>query len=55
MQDMYAQSVRWVQSLWYDGAWWFHHLDRQEWLVVLGLVTCLGFSCLRGYGSRLAR
>ncbi len=31
---------------------WFSGLDRQEWLVVLVLVTLLGALCMRGFGSR---
>ncbi len=31
---------------------WFAHLHRQEWLVLLLIVTVLGVLCMRGYGSR---
>jgi hypothetical protein len=31
---------------------WFNLLTREEWLVVLALVSVLGFLCLLGYGSR---
>lgn len=31
---------------------WVLSLDRQEWLIVLLVVTVLGFFCMRGYGSR---
>lgn len=31
---------------------WFNVLTREEWLVVLALVSVLGFLCLLGYGSR---
>lgn len=31
---------------------WFNMLTREEWLVVLALVSVLGFLCLLGYGSR---
>lgn len=32
---------------------WFDRLDRQEWVVVLVVVMCFGFLCLRGLGSRV--
>jgi hypothetical protein len=31
---------------------WFNILTREEWLVVLALVSVLGFLCMLGYGSR---
>ena len=31
---------------------WFAMLDHQEWIVVLALVSCCGFLCMRGFGSR---
>lgn len=31
---------------------WFNTLTRDEWMIVLVLVTALGFLCMRGYGSR---
>jgi hypothetical protein len=31
---------------------WVLSLDRQEWLIVLLVVTVIGFFCMRGYGSR---
>lgn len=31
---------------------WFNLLTREEWLVVLALVSVLGFLCMLGYGSR---
>lgn len=31
---------------------WFNVLTREEWLVVLALVSVLGFLCMLGYGSR---
>jgi hypothetical protein len=34
-------------------AWqWFNNLTREEWVVVLGVVSVLGFLCMLGYGSR---
>ncbi|MFV2066863.1 MAG: hypothetical protein ACC645_07750 [Pirellulales bacterium] len=34
-------------------AWkWMNHLDRQEWIMLLLVVTLFGFLCMRGYGSR---
>lgn len=36
-----------------DELWnWFNVLTREEWLVVLALVSVLGFLCMLGYGSR---
>ena len=31
---------------------WFNILTREEWLVVLALVSALGFLCMLGFGSR---
>jgi len=31
---------------------WFHQLTREEWVVVLAVVSVLGFLCMLGYGSR---
>ena len=31
---------------------WFSRLSREEWVVVLAVVSVLGFLCMLGYGSR---
>jgi len=31
---------------------WFNRLSREEWGVVLTVVSVLGFFCMLGYGSR---
>ena len=31
---------------------WFNRLSREEWVVVLAVVSVLGFLCMLGYGSR---
>jgi len=31
---------------------WFNRLNREEWVVVLAVVSVLGFLCMLGYGSR---
>jgi hypothetical protein len=31
---------------------WFQRLTREEWVVVLAVVSVLGFLCMLGYGSR---
>lgn len=31
---------------------WFSALSREEWMIVLTVVTALGFLCMLGYGSR---
>ena len=31
---------------------WAMTLSRNEWLIVLLLVTVIGFLCMRGFGSR---
>jgi hypothetical protein len=41
LSQAYRSLMRWVLTL-----------DRQEWLVVLVVVTVLGFLCMRGFGSR---
>ena len=36
-----------------SGVWaWFAALTREEWVVVLFVVSALGFLCMLGYGSR---
>lgn len=36
-----------------DTVWdWFCALSREEWVVVLAVVSVLGFLCMLGYGSR---
>jgi hypothetical protein len=36
-----------------DAVWdWFKALSREEWVVVLAVVSVLGFLCMLGYGSR---
>ena len=31
---------------------WFAQLSREEWVVVLAVISVLGFLCMLGYGSR---
>lgn len=31
---------------------WFSRLTREEWVVVLAVVSVLGFLCMLGFGSR---
>jgi hypothetical protein len=31
---------------------WFNSLTREEWVVVLAVVSVMGFLCMLGYGSR---
>ncbi|MEX2171542.1 MAG: hypothetical protein WD851_19645 [Pirellulales bacterium] len=42
----YFMSV--VNDIWR----WFTLLNREEWLVVLGVGAACGFLCMRGFGSR---
>jgi hypothetical protein len=53
MKQLYYQTVYWLQGVWNDSWLWIDRLDRQEWLVLLALVTGLGFLCMRGYSSRM--
>lgn len=53
MKHFYYQAVYWLRGVWSDGWFWIDRLDRQEWLVLLALVTGLGFLCMRGYSSRM--
>jgi hypothetical protein len=40
-KEYYAEVMRWVTSL-----------DKQESLLLLIVVTIVGFFCMRGFGSR---
>jgi hypothetical protein len=49
----YIDRAREQVSAYTDDLWtWFNMLTREEWLVVLALVSVLGFLCMLGYGSR---
>jgi hypothetical protein len=45
MWSAYQQFCRTIMS-------WTLTLDRKEWLIILVVVTVIGFFCMRGYGSR---
>ena len=49
----FDRIVYWVDGA-YNQSWaWFFSLDQQQWLVVLGIATGLGFLCMRGFSSRI--
>ncbi len=52
MDNFWYTLSTWLMAKKNDGWLWFNALSRQEWLILLALVTLLGFSCMRGYGSR---
>jgi hypothetical protein len=48
IQRIYEQGSHATGDVWQ----WFDSLTREEWVVVLGVVSVLGFLCMLGYGSR---
>ena len=50
------QIIYWIQhqisNCYSSTSEWMHHLDKQQWLVLLVLTTAAGFVCMRGFGSR---
>jgi hypothetical protein len=42
----------WIQIQFQYGWSWINQLNFEEWFLLLGIVTVLGFLCMRGYGSR---
>jgi hypothetical protein len=48
VERFYAQGSNVTGDVWQ----WFNSLTREEWVVVLGVVSVLGFLCMLGYGSR---
>ena len=52
MADLYQGIIDQVFGV-QDDVWnWFNRLTREEWVVVLLVVSVLGFFCMLGYGSR---
>ncbi len=47
-QNLFSHSLNLRGDVW-D---WFNRLTREEWVVVLAVVSILGFLCMLGYGSR---
>lgn len=45
MWNLYHQGINSTMA-------WVLSLNRQEWLVMLVVVTVFGFFCMRGFGSR---
>ena len=52
MTDMFHRCVDEVFNAKGDVWEWFTRLTREEWVVVLAVVSVLGFLCMLGYGSR---
>jgi hypothetical protein len=48
IQRFYEQGTNVSGDVWQ----WFNSLTREEWVVVLGVTSVLGFLCMLGYGSR---
>jgi hypothetical protein len=48
IDTIYDRTSGYAGDLW----GWFNVLTREEWFVVLALVSVLGFLCMLGYGSR---
>jgi hypothetical protein len=42
----------WFRGFASDGWTWIDSLNREQWLLFLGLTSVLGFMCMRGFGSR---
>lgn len=52
MSEMFRRVVDHSFALRGDVWNWFSRLTREEWVVVLAVVSVLGFLCMLGYGSR---
>jgi hypothetical protein len=52
MSDLFQRAYDETQQVSGDVWQWFNRLSREEWVVVLGVVSVLGFFCMLGYGSR---
>ena len=52
MAEIFQRFVDQVFSVKGDVWDWFSRLNREEWIVVLAVVSVLGFLCMLGYGSR---
>ncbi|MGD9635023.1 MAG: hypothetical protein AB7G28_16660 [Pirellulales bacterium] len=52
MADLFQRLFRHTFELRGDLWDWFSRLTREEWVVVLAVVSVLGFLCMLGYGSR---
>ncbi len=42
----------WIRGILHMTWIWFNQLNYQEWFLLLGCAACLGFLCMRGFGSR---
>jgi hypothetical protein len=52
MADIFNKLIQHTFHLRGDLWSWFSRLTREEWVVVLAVVSVLGFLCMLGYGSR---
>jgi hypothetical protein len=52
MAELFRQLFAPVHDVRGDLWDWFSRLTREEWVVVLAVVSVLGFLCMLGYGSR---
>ena len=53
MLELFLEQISGAASYVHNDVWgWFSQLTREEWVVVLAVVSVLGFFCMLGYGSR---
>ena len=53
MLELLLENVSAAGSYVSGDVWdWFSRLSREEWVIVLAVVSVLGFLCMLGYGSR---
>ena len=52
MSRLYHSIWLKLHEIYRDTWYWFGQLNQQEWLLLLVVVTVLGFMCMRGFGSR---
>ena len=52
MLDFTAAVTEWFQEMVYEAWVWFTRLNQQEWMVLLAVVACVGFLCMRGLSSK---
>ena len=52
MGDLITRANNWMDGALADTWNWFNGLHYQEWFLLLGIISTLGFLCMRGYGSR---
>lgn len=52
MWETVDQIIGYLSSFAHELWSWLFILNREEWMVLLAIVSVCGFLCMRGYGSR---